>query len=180
MLDPAAQGAPCCRCLARPHRSCTTMWRLPTLWWMSEVRRSSLTSTLPRNTCKGPCTCPHQAGGLHSCPSPSWMTGRPPFAPPGHCLVSLLHRLHGCSKLSMHVASTGACPSSTPACASITVLPQKTKWQHGTRTGELESLLYTLVYWACEGTLHWGHALGYPAAAALKYHAMHRLFEVGW
>lgn len=45
--------------------------------------------------------------------------------------------------------------------------------------GELESLLYTLVYWACEGTLHWGHALGYPTAAALKYDAMHRQFEVG-
>lgn len=44
--------------------------------------------------------------------------------------------------------------------------------------GELESLLYCLLFWACEGQLHWRHGMGVAAMAALKYDAMHRLFEV--
>jgi serine/threonine protein kinase len=46
-----------------------------------------------------------------------------------------------------------------------------------TLSGELESLLYVMLYWACNGHLPWKRAAGRYARSA-KYEAMKRLFEV--
>mmetsp|Transcript_21539 Transcript_21539/g.54812 ORF Transcript_21539/g.54812 Transcript_21539/m.54812 type:complete len:207 (+) Transcript_21539:861-1481(+) len=96
-----------------PARSCTTTWRPPTLWWMSKGRLCSSTSTWPSSSCKGPCTCLHQGGGLPLCPSPGWMTGPPPCAPYGRYLASWSHCCTRWCTGRVRARYTGATPWGT-------------------------------------------------------------------
>jgi hypothetical protein len=52
---------------------------------------------------------------------------------------------------------------------------------HGFKVShELEAIMYCLIYWACDGSLPWRHALGGHQALHWKWTSTTLQFEVGW
>jgi len=75
--------------------------------------------------------------------------------------------------IAEHLSQVPAEQSCNRLFASITRLER----QLPTLSGELESLLYTLTYWACDGAVPWKHASTHTSVAAMKLYTMTRGFE---
>eukprot|EP00195_Chlamydomonas_chlamydogama_P005512 CAMPEP_0202894100 /NCGR_PEP_ID=MMETSP1392-20130828/3546_1 /ASSEMBLY_ACC=CAM_ASM_000868 /TAXON_ID=225041 /ORGANISM="Chlamydomonas chlamydogama, Strain SAG 11-48b" /LENGTH=628 /DNA_ID=CAMNT_0049578667 /DNA_START=240 /DNA_END=2126 /DNA_ORIENTATION=- len=79
--------------------------------------------------------------------------------------------------IDYHIARDMSAPCAMPSCNLHFASIARLGGQPPTLSGELESLLYTLTYWACDGAVPWKHATTNSNAAGQKLYSMTLAFE---